>query len=269
MRIERPVFLLADRNRDETYPTVGTFYDSIRAAIRPNAPALGAAVASGGAANQVGSNIGITTISPTGDIDPVDQLLDGLDLIVEQGEGASSRTLFGGRESDDEVSHYARFATLFYGAGYADPPEHKELTIETEPDYFKGHPVRWPRVINTLAVPTDGYRRLLELDPNGAAVSAGLGAFDAGYVNVLTALDAVWNGPAHDARKRLGGAVAAMVGLGPLSSFNIMSHQVPSRLVGRLPELYPDEFEYLQQHTDLAADVFYGPRFETRTRQPT
>jgi hypothetical protein len=48
-----------------------------------------------------------------------------------------------------------------------------------------------------------------------------------------------------------------------------MSHQVPSRLVGRLPELYPDEFEYLQQHTDLAADVFYGPRFETRTRQPT
>jgi hypothetical protein len=262
MRIERPVFLLGDDFRDEEYPTIGEVYEGIRDAIRSNASAVRDAVAAGGPANQVGDNIGFATIIPSPDVDPVDQLLHGIGVIVEQGEGASCESMFTGAESEDEESHYARFAELYYGAKYDDPADPLELTIETEPEFFKGRRVPWPRVINTLAVPADGYRRLLELDPNAAAVNADLEALDKTYTNILVALDAVWNGPAHDSWRTLGGSVRDMVAMRVLTCFNIMRHQIPSELVRRLPELYPDELDYLDGNTDLETDVFYGPRFE-------
>jgi hypothetical protein len=262
MRIERPVFLLDDVTRDETYPTIGEVYEQIREGIRSNADAVRAAVIAGGPANQVGDNIGFTTIIPSPNVDTVDQLLHGISVIVEQGEGASCENLFTGAESEDEESHYARFAELYYGAKYADPREPLDLTIETEPEFFRGRTVPWPRVINTLAVPSDGYRTLLALDPNAAAVNTDLEAFDRAYTDILVALDAVWNGPAHDSWKTLGGAVREMVALRVLSCFNIQRHQVPGDLVRRLPDLYPDEIAYLDANTDLATEVFYGPRFE-------
>jgi Ferritin-like len=262
MRIERPVFLLGDDVRDETYASIGEVYERIREAIRSNAPAVRDAVAAGGPANQVGDNIGFTTVIPSPDVDPVDQLLHGIGVIVEQGEGASCESLFTGDESEDEESHYARFAELYYGAKYDEPNGELELTLDTEPEFFRGRPVPWPRVINTLAVPADGYRRLLALDPNAAAVNTDLEAFDRAYTDILTGLHAVWTGPAHDSWKTLGGAVREMVALRVLSCFNIMRHEVPSGLVERLPELYPDEIDYLEANTDLGANVFYGPRFE-------
>jgi Ferritin-like len=262
MRIERPVFMLDGDFRDGTCPTIGEVYRIIRDGIVSNASAVRATVGEGGRANQVGDNIGFATIIPSPDVDPVDQLLHGIDVIVEQGEGASRENLFTGADSEDEESHYARFAELYYGARYDDPPDALELTIETEPQFFQGRPVPWPRVINTLAVPADGYRRLIALDPNAAAVTADLEAFDRTYSDILVALDAVWNGPARDSWKTLGGSVREMVALRVLSCFNIMRHQIPNALVRRLPELYPGDIEFLDANTNLDTDVFYGPRFE-------
>jgi hypothetical protein len=187
--------------------------------------------------------------------------MDGIDEIVEQGEGATRGSLFAGATSDDEESHYARFAALYYGAAYEDPRPPLELTLETEREFFKGRPVTWPKVINTLAVPADGYVRMLALDPNASAVTVDLDAFDTAYSSILTALDAVWNGPARDSWKTLGDAVGSMVSLRVLSCFRIMRHQVPADVVAQLPNLYPDEIEYLGDYTDLQAPVFYGPRF--------
>jgi Ferritin-like len=261
MRIERPAFLLSQLYADETYPTIGMLYERIQEAIRDNAAAVRDAVQTGGPSNQVGDNIGFTTIAPTLGVDPVDQLVAGIDLIVEQGEGASCESLFAGRRSEDEESHYARFAELYYGAKYDDPASGIELTPTTEPEFFKGRPVPWPKIINTLAVPNDGYARVLELDPNAATVTLDLDAFDTAYSEILTELDAVWNGPADASWKTLGGAVRSMVSMRVLSCFNIMRHQVPSDVVARIPALYPDESEYLAAYTDLDKPVFYGPRF--------
>jgi hypothetical protein len=185
MRIERPAFLLSQLYADETYPTIGMLYERIQEAIRDNAAAVRDAVQTGGPSNQVGDNIGFTTIAPTLGVDPVDQLVAGIDLIVEQGEGASCESFFAGERSEDEESHYARFAELYYGAKYDDPASGIELTPTTEPEFFKGRPVPWPKVINTLAVPSDGYARVLELDSNAATVTLDLDAFD-------TATAAVW-----------------------------------------------------------------------------
>jgi len=261
MIIERPEFLLRQMDRDHTYPTIAVFYDGIRSAIRDNAPAVRAAVQRGGPANQVGVNIGITSISATSNVDPVDQILQGIEEIIEQGEGASRGTLFTGAGSEDEESHYAKFAELYYGASFEDPRPPMELTRATEREFFKGHIIPWPQVINTLAVPTDGYARILALDPNAAQVEADLRTFDTVYSSLMAELDAVWNGPPTDAFKTLGEAVANMMKMRVLCCFNIMRHQLPAASVGQLAELYPDEFPYLDAYTDLHKPVYYGPRF--------
>jgi hypothetical protein len=261
MRIERPEFLLRQVYESETYPTIAVFYDNIRRAIQDNADSVRAAVHSGGPAHQVADNIGVKTITAASADDLVDQFMDGIDEIVEQGEGATRGSLFAGATSDDEESHYARFAALYYGAAYEDPRPPIELSLETEHEFFKGRPIGWPKVINTLAVPADGYARVLALDPNASAVTADLDAFDAAYSSIMTALDAVWNGPASGSWKTLGDAVRSMVGLRVLCCFKIMRHQVPANIAAQLPTLYPNEIEYLRDYTDLQKPVFYGPRF--------
>ena len=261
MRVERPEFLLRRVYMDETYPTIAVFYEGIRGAILDNAATVRAAVQTGGHSNQVGDNIGFKTITSSPGVDPVDQLLNGIAEIVWQGEGTSRKSLFADAASEHEESHYARFAELYYGASYLDPRPAIELTLETEHEFFKGHPIAWPTVINTLAVPADGYARILALDPAAVAVAADLDAFDAAYSSILAALDAVWNGPASASWKTLGGAVRGMVGLRVLCCFNIMRHQIPADIVAQLSDLYPDEIDYLNTYADLQKPVFYGPRF--------
>jgi len=261
MTIERPEFLLRQMYQDQHYPTISVFYDGIRSAIRDNAAAVREAVKRGGPANQVGDNIGISSISATSSVDPVEQILAGIEEIIEQGEGASRGTLFTGEGSEDEESHYAKFAELYYGASFEEPRPPMELTRATEREFFQGHIIPWPKVINTLAVPTDGYARILALDPNAAQVEADLRKFDAVYSSLMAALDAVWNGPPADSFKTLGEAVADMMKMRVLCCFRIMRHQIPTDIVGQLAELYLDEFPYLDEYTDLHKPVYYGPRF--------
>jgi hypothetical protein len=261
MRLEMPLFLLPDEFKTETYPAISTLYCAIRAAIEQQADAVRAAFRAGGSANQVPDNIGYGTFDPATLTDPVPAFVQAIDMIVEQGEGATSTQLFAGPGSEGEESHYCKFAQIYYGAGYREPEPPRPLTSETEPEFFRGHPIPWPEVINTLAVPADGYANVLALDPNAAKVSAELQAFDQAYSGILDTLDDVWNGPKASAWPTLGKAVAGMSSLRVKSCFSIIREQVPPSVVARLPELYPSEIESLRTYTDLARPVFYGPRF--------
>ncbi|MEU8621746.1 ferritin-like protein [Streptomyces sp. NPDC048623] len=260
MRLEAPDFLLNSRQRAAAYPTIGSFYAAIRAAIAHNARAVEAAVRRGGPSHQVGGNLGYRTFERD-DPDPVGSFLAALDVITEQGEGGGRGTVETAAEVfQKEGSHYARFAELRYGRRYL-PREGVPFARETEREFFTGEEIAWPVVVNTLAVPADGYEAVLALDPRGPDVRKELDAFDEAYTQMMTALDATWNGPVEIWWPTLGAAVTQMDQMRVRSCFTIMRNEIPRPVVGRLRELYPAEFRALERHTDLDAPVFYGPRF--------
>lgn len=261
MRIEVPECLVGDLALPAKYPTIGVFYKSIKAAIRKNEDAVRAAVKKGGPANQVGDNIGFTKFLYDPTKDPIKMFCNGINEILEQGEGADSKDLLTSPDFETEASHYAKFAELYYGATYKKPKAINKVTKQNEPKFFKGTPISWPKVINTLCVPTDGYAKILALDPSAKDVSTALDAFDAAFSEMLSILDIVWNGPAATSWKSLGAAVHKMVDFRVLSCFNIMRYQVPDNAIKQLSSLYPDEYSFLSEYTDLSKPVFYGPRF--------
>lgn len=265
MRLEAPQELVvtaeeAGRNA-QGYGSIGAFYRAIAVAVEQNADAVVAAVRGEQRSNQVGGNLGYAVITP--DADPVKQLLSSIDLIIDQGEGNGQTTLTAGQPSGGELSHYARFAELRFGRAYSGPvpDDTAGLAAEGQRRNFRGSPISWPTVINFLAVPRDGYRAVLRLDPNRAQVEKALRNFDQAYTRMLLALDDCWNGPAADSWPALGRAVFEMNELRVSSCFEILRQQIPPAVVARLPDLYPGEYDELAQLTDLDAPVFYGPRF--------
>lgn len=275
MRIETPDILLRKLNRGTAYPTIADFYREIRHAVIDNADAVRAAVKAGGTSNQVYDDIGFAQIAYSDGVDPLDAILSGIEEILDQGEGASTGSLVTTSDFERETSHYARFAEVFYGASYEEPDEPTELTPETEPLFFRGHAIGWPVVINTLAVPSDGYAKILTLDPNAAAVTKDLAAFDAAYAQTLAALDLAWNGPQAASWKTVGlsvrgvgGSPPGMIDMRVLGRENITRHQIPPDVVTRLAELYPAEYGFLAKYSDLGQPVFYGPRFLNVPAQP-
>lgn len=261
MRIEIPQFLLDDLELPEKYPTIAVFYQGIRTAIKKNADAVTAAVKKGGTSNQVGDDIGFSTFSYQQGKNPVKMLCAGLEEILEQGEGASAEDLVTRSGYEYEESHYAKFASLYFGASYQKPKKIRKITKKNEAKFFKGNPITPPVSVNTLTVPTDGYAKILALDPNGPQVGAALLAFDNAFSSMLATLDTVWNGPAPTSWKSLGAAVHGMVDFRVLSCFNIMHSQIPVAIIQQLPTLYPQEIKFLGTYTDLSKPVFYGPRF--------
>jgi hypothetical protein len=266
MRIETPEFLLHELKLPEKYPTIAVFYNSIKKAIIDNAEDVTAAIKKGGTANQVGDNIGFSTFVYQEGVDPVKMLCDGIDEILEQGEGASANDLITSSEFETEQSHYAKFAALYYGASYQQPKRIKKITKKNEAKFFKGLPIGYPEVVNTLALPKDGYAKILALDPNGATVKTALEAFDTAFSTMLTTLDTVWNGDAPTSWKNLGAAVHGMVDFRVLSCFNIMRTPIPTDIINNLKNTYTDEFDFISKYTDLTKPVFYGPRFLNTNR---
>lgn len=265
MRVELPEFLLPEAHKDESYPTIADLYGAIDRAIDDNADEVRDAMkrtsSNADRPNQVGDDIGFTTIAYVEGQDPIPQLHAGILEILEQGEGSPSRTLHADPASEGEESHYCKFAELFYGHRYQEPEPGVELTLETEPQFFTGYRIPFPDVVNTLAVPSDGYAAILNEDPNGADATKALESFDTAYTQVMTNLDAVWNGPAATSWPTLGEAVKGMGGLRVPACFEVMVIQIPPDVVDKLPELYPQEYEQMAALTDLEQPVFYGPRF--------
>jgi hypothetical protein len=265
MRVEAPTYLLERSQRSSTYPTVGAFYEAIMDAIRANAAAVRRAVASGGPANQVGGNLGYRSVVPDPRVDPVESCLEILTMVSHQGEGDSGG-MATGVAFQGEASHYARFGELRYGRrclAPAEPPA--ELTAGNVQEYFRGAEIPWPVVINTLALPSDGYARILDLDPAAPLVRKELAAFDTAYTAMMAALDHAWNGPQETSWPSLGEAVIQMNEMRVISCFNIIRHQVPPSAIAMLAQLYPGEHRLLSAHTDLDQPVFYGPRFVNLT----
>jgi len=261
MRIEAPLFMLTKRQADVPYATITQFYTAIKTAIVANAAAVRQAVLDGGPANQVGGNLGYRSIVPRRGVDPVDEILAAIDMIIEQGEGSGVAGIQAGEKFQNEGSHYARFAELYYGRRYLALDSPVALNRDNEQSYFCGELIAWPVVINTLAVPADGYTAVLTRDPESAVVSQELKAFDAAYTAMMVALDDAWNGPPELSWPSLGEAVIQMNEMRVLSCFNIMRYEVPEEVVAKLAEIYPSEYQMMATYTDLKKPVFYGPRF--------
>jgi hypothetical protein len=267
MRIEAPDYLLEPAQRGATYPTIGGFYQALKDAIVVNAAAVRAAVVQGGPANQVGGNLGYRILEPKPGVDPIPQLLATLDMITEQGEGDPNLGIGTGETFQNEESHYARFAELHYGRRYQPARAGTELRPENQAEFFAGDEIVWPVIINTLAVPSDGYRAILDRDPDAPAVEKELNAFDAAYTAMMSALHEAWNGPIERSWPSLGEAVIQMNEMRVLSCFNILRHEVPPPVVQALAEIYPAEYRLLARYTDLERPVFYGPRFANRANR--
>jgi hypothetical protein len=299
MRIERPQFLVDSKVRSEEYPTIGAFYEQIKEAIRNNKDEVTSAVkqatdpANKTSSHQVPDSIGLPKFLYDKNIDPVEMLCAGIDEITEQGEGTPGKSIVTNAKFEYEESHYAKFASLYYGHAYEDPANGKELNSENEPEFFKGPVIGWPDVLNIMAVPSDGYAKILALDPNGpdsengTNVMAQLNAFDTAFSNMMMTLHLTWNPTAQSswnpistsASKMinykvfqntaqleqsvggLGSAVHGMMDFRVFTSFNINRQQIPDSIIQQLPSLYPEEFEFINKYTDLSKPVFYGPRF--------
>lgn len=261
MRIESPLYLIDEADKGEEYPTISVLYNQIKQAIMDNADEIREIVKKGGTSHQVGDDIGFTTFNYQEGLDPIKMLCDGIDEILEQGEGNEIGSLMTGAAYEFEESHYAKFASLFYGAEYKEPESGIRLTKENEALFFKGNKVGWPEVVNTLYVPADGYEKLLDIDPNGKTMKAAIQEFDSVFSEMLTNLDLVWNGPEATSWPSFGKAVHGMVDFRVLSCFNIMRTPISEEVVKKIPELYPNEIEAIKRYTDLSQTVFYGPRF--------
>ena len=304
MRLEQPEFLTDAGERREIYPTIGTMYDAMKSALRANRDDVVVAVkkatnpANNTASKQVPDSIGLRKFSYDPDIDPVEMLCAGIDEITHQGEGGSIGSVVTGSDFEYEESHYAKFASLYYGYSYLDPGDIGPLTSENEALFFRGSAIAAPAVMNILAVPADGYEKILVLDDSaidgehGGGVRAQLDAFDTAYSNMLMTLDTVWNPLTAGSWRQLspnaskmvnyrvfqntatlqeqvgglGSAVHAMMDFRVFTSFNLNRLQVSDSIVRQLSDLYPDEFEYLEAHTDLSEAVFFGPRFRNTNR---
>lgn len=270
MRIESPMEMVPPASLGVRYPTIGSLYRQIKIVIEANADVVVAAVRGQAVANQVGGNLGYAVINPKS-ADPIEQLLSSLDLITDQGEGFGNTTLSSGTSSQDELSHYARFAELRFGRAYTGPDDSEggdsaRMSAQGQRRYFRGQPIAWPTTINSLAVPRDGYAAILRLDPNRIEVLRELRAFDQAYTRMLAALDDSWNGPADQSWPSLGRAVFEMNELRVISCFNILRQPIPAAAVARIDELYPgSEAEALRALSDFDAPLFYGPRFANTT----
>lgn len=269
LRIEMPDFLLPDAYKTEEYPTIAKLYNSIQDAIKANADEVRAAMKKGGTSNQVGDDIGFTTITYVEGEDPLPQIYAGFNEIIEQGEGSPNNTLYAGESSQGELSHYGRFAEIQYGHQFQEPVGEKEVTKENIDEFFKGHQVVFPEIVNTLVIPKDGYDKILQLDPAGAEVETHLKGFDDAYTKIMTDLEKMWNGPKDESWPSFGAAVGTMSEMRVLSCFYIMKLQIPAEIISKLSELYPDEYNRMKKYTDLDKPVFYGPRFFNLNIQKT
>jgi Ferritin-like len=259
MRLEAPKTLIDPKFVGEDIPSISTFYAAVRQAIKDNSDEVCAAVKAGGKANQVGDNIGFSTIVYSDKC--LDDILRAIDSIMTQGEGLIDCALYADGNSELEESHYVRFAQIRFGGQLSVVPGQPQPTFNTIEKFFNGHPIPFPVVTNTLAVPADGYEKLLAEDPDRAAVEKDLRAFDQAYSDVMAGLDTCWNGDPAEWWPTLGGAVALMAKLRVLGCFNVMKHRVPDAAIGKLIALYPEEFKMFSTYTKLNESVFYGPRF--------
>lgn len=171
---------------EETYPTIGAFYDALSDAFKSLNPTI--------ATNRqlVSPGVGLRQLKS------LDEVLKAIEEIKEQGEGTSHSPQaadFGG-----ELAHYYRFAEIVHGR--------QLIQVGGKWDY-KGDAIQFPATYPFTAVPDGGY-------PNPPAVaSEGLQSFRQRFRDLLEGLDRGW---ATGSQTELGKAVGAMLNLQSLAT---------------------------------------------------
>jgi hypothetical protein len=171
---------------EETYPTIGAFYDALTAAFQSLSPTITTK------SQLTSPGVGLVQLKTLGDV------FKAIQKIKEQGEGTSQSPEaqdFGG-----ELAHYYRFGEILHGQ--------KFIQVSGKWDY-KGDPIPFPVVYHFTPIPAGGYPN----PPNAA--SQALQDFDQAFAGLLTSLDRGW---ATGTQADLGKAVGAMLKLQSLAN---------------------------------------------------
>ncbi len=202
MRIEQPEQPVAAT--DETYPTIGAFYDAISKAFANLNPQISP---DGQLTNYIDDPIPDGPAKPIhetfGPLGSVAEVQAAIETIKEQGEGTSTTpdaTEFG----ESELAHYYRFGEISNG---------KKLVPVGGGWEYAGDPVPFPECWPVLEVPRGGY-------PGVAAVQA----FDVTYGQLLGQLQGAWANGDNDA---LSNAIGTMFELTSAAA-GIVNQPLPS-----------------------------------------
>jgi hypothetical protein len=175
---------------DETFTTIGEFYDAILEAFKTLQESDFT-----GARQLTSSGLGLFAVRALADAEKA------VNLIKQQGEGTSQSPFavdFGG-----ELAHYYRFAEIHHGRALVKTADGKFK--------FEGDPVPFPAVFPVAQVPPGGYPESHE--------------FDQQFTSLLNKLQSAW---ATGSQTDLRGAVAIMVGgLGDIAR-TLMQTPLPS-----------------------------------------
>ena len=158
--------------RSETYVTIGAFYDAILAAFQNLNPPLNSK-------NQLdGATLNGYPLYPVTTLADVEKAIKE---IQEQGEGTSTSpdaVDFPGKEDEQELAHYYKFAQIFYG---------KSLEQQSDNSWkYTGDPIAFPEAYPMAPVPPGGY-----VNPS-QDVKDRLDAFNSKFSDMLEKLESAW-----------------------------------------------------------------------------
>jgi hypothetical protein len=181
MEIELPEHPVA--SYEDSYPTIGAFYDAILKAFQKVHPDIKKG-------NQLSRGIGTNSLEPIKNLDDVKKFIE---VIKEQGEGTSSSP----KDEEAKFAHYYKFGEIYY---------EKELEQVNGEWKFTGGEVKFPGVHPMGEVPDSGWP-----DPKSPEVLDLLNKFNGNYTALLQDLDKAW---ANQDEGALGKSIETMGSLG-------------------------------------------------------
>ncbi len=196
MEIEKPEFGPVVWFRGETYPTIGAFYTAIAGRVARLKP------------EEVPGERQIKLAKPfkLNPIGSVQDALDGIRLIKEQGEGTSASPLFGPSAAD--VAHYYSFGEIYH---------EKQLKQESSGKWcYSGDPLPFPK--------PEGIYPVAPVPAAGCPESR---AFNEVYGKMLRELQLAWDAGGGEGGGHLTTAMGLMTQLGPLA-VALMQKEIPS-----------------------------------------
>jgi|HubBroStandDraft_6_1064221.scaffolds.fasta_scaffold93047_2 hypothetical protein len=194
----------------EPQQTIGQFYDGIIKQIRN----LGNGIFTGDPQKQLTTGFGpLQTIK----IHDVESAVEGIELIVRQGEGTKASPL----DPEHGLAHYYRFAEIYYGKKLIPNPE----TGPDEPEYvYGGHAIRFDpaAVLPVIANPSAS-----SYSPGSRAFNLNH-AFNDSYTNLLKTLQLTFGGQPDT----LGPAITLMESLQEQALVLMTTEVVPGQTAG-------------------------------------
>jgi hypothetical protein len=191
MQIEEPEHPVRTGVEEETFPTIGAFYDAIADAFRTLSPPITQT-------GQIETTIGVP--NPDGPDKPqltedliliksADDAQQAIATIKDQGEGVTGSPDAPG----DELAHFYRFGEIYHG--------HRLVKVG-EGWQYSGDPVPFPDCHPVAKVPAGGYP--------GVTTD-----FDEGFATMISLLEGAWTGGGLDG---LENAIGSMFGLKELAA---------------------------------------------------